>query len=906
MRIPWLTGLVALFALTTSGCTDSAGDDDDAADDDACVDDDDSQNDDDDDSTDGPQQAVPSQARLVRLGAGDPFIGGPGASAREGDYLLYNRMSRYVIRGPRDGDFLVGVPGAVIDADIVRFSEQADRDAIYEVVTMLGPGRIFVPETFQILTDGSHTGDDAELEVTGTDGPLDLLSAVTGETYESLGLQVIQSYKLNPINPTLTIQTKILNDSGETVEIEPADLVFLDRDAYELFVAGVGFVDEPAGQEQRTLGLLSRRNDHAFGIFGYDDLVTIETLDGLRDHYDHLVAAGPAYPLGPGGHDQYKRGLCVTIDLAMIDMYRRVMWGIDPLGGIEGKIHPIGSNAGLGGTRIFLTDPAGNPHNVCVAGNFGGYQLQADAGDWNLAAIAEGGNEDFDISGGFGAYGAYAQDDRNEVALRIFEAPETVLPVPFAEGYLRADPIPITVTGERIHEEFHYDPPATLAVRVEDGEGQPIPAVVHVDLVGNDPQPPDWRVGERRPADGSRKVIWLVDGEAEVPIVPGTYDLTAQRGFRYELDTADHQSLVSGQRTEVTLTIPRAYETPGYVSADLDSHAALSPDGRCSIEERLAAAAASDVQVHVATERDHVVDYSDVVEAMGLAEQLVSVPGLEVTTPQYGSFNIYPLEPDPGAVNGGAVLWWEVGGHTQDLVDELHALGDVLVQVNSGRADGGMLDNAGYNANSGQAQRPARYSSDFEVLELLNGQHHEDTDALRRDWCAHLDQGLRPTAVGASDAHDRLDGTGGARTYIAAGTDDVADLDLDELFDALHGGRAVVSGGPFVLLEAEALDGTTAGVGETLAASSATLHIEVMAPSWMDLDTVRLYTDGCQLVGSYSVGASSPPVRFETDVNVAPGGDAYYFVEVVGSDSMDPVWPDAAPYAVTNPVFLAP
>jgi len=895
--------LGSMALLLATGCTDPADPDDDTSDDDACADDDDAG---DDDSTEGPQQAVATQARLVELSDGDPFIGGPGASAREGDYLLSNNFSRYVVRGARDGDFHVGVAGAVIDADIARFSEQTDRDAIYEVVTLLGPGRVFVPESFEVLNDGSHTGDVVELVAIGTDGPLDLLTSVSGEQHPALGLEVHQTYVLTPINPTLEIRTKVRNETGSMVEVEVADLVWLDRDAYELFVSGEGFVDQPSGQQQTMLGLLSRRNDHAFGIFGFEDYVEIGALDGLADHYDHLVARGPTYQLPTDSHEEYKRGVGVDIDLAMLDSYRRSRWGLGGIGWIEGRARPTGSNHGIGGTRIFLTDAAGDPHTIAVTGNFGGFKLMSDPGDWDLVAVAEGNNEDFDFPSRFGAYGAYARDDRNELAMRAFEEPDTVLPVPFADGYPRVDTIPITVADDRIWEEFVYDPPATLALRVEDGDGQPLPAAVHVTLVGADPHPPDWRLGERRPQDGSRKVVWLLDGDAEVSIPPGTYDVIAHRGFRYELAQQDDLALQSGERTEATLVLQRAFVTPGYVTADLDAHAALSVDGRCSIEERLATAAASDVQVLVATERDHVADYSALVEAMGLADVLVTVPGLEVATPRNGRFNVYPLEVDGGAPNGGAVRWWEVGGNTQDLVDELHALGDVLVQVNAGRADGGMLDGAHYNANNGNVGRPDRYTSDFEVLELLSGQHAGDVDALRADWCSHLDQGLRPTAIGSSDAHDRLEGSGSARTYIATETDDVTALDLDDLFDALGQGRAVVSGGPFVKLRAEGPQGGTVEVGETLQSGSATLHIEVMAPSWMDLDAVRVYTDDCQLEDSFAVGSSSPPVRFETELQVNPGAAAYYFVEVEGSDLMDPVWPDAAPYALTNPVFLDP
>jgi len=899
----WVLGSLAL--LLGAGCADPADDDTTGypCDDDTAVPDDDACGDDD---SEGSLEALADQARLVVLSASDTFIGGPGASAREGDYLLHNNYTRYVIRAPRDGNFHVGVAGALIDADLARFSEQADRDAIHEVVTMLGPGRVFVAESFEVVNDGSHTGDVVELVATGTDAPLPLLTGVTGEQYESLGLQVEQTYLLTPYHPWLEVRTKVVNSTGHPVEVTVADLVWFDRDAYQLFVAGTGFVDEPQGQQQTMLGLQSRRADHAFAIFDYEEHVVIDSVAELDDHYAHLQARRPTWVLSPGTQGQAVRGMGVDTDLAILDSHRRSRWGYGGIGWIEGRARFTGSNRGIGGTRLFLVDAAGDPHMAAIAGSFGFFKIQADLGDWNLVAVTEGNNEDFDFPGRFGTYGAYAQPDRNELALRAFEEPDSVLAVPFADGYLRGEAAPITVVEDRIWQEFVYDPPATLSLRVEDEDGLPIPAVVRIDVVGADPQPLDERLGESRPADGSRKVVWLLDGEAEVLIVPGTYDVTAHRGFRHELARAEELELLSDQSTEVSLVLPLAHETPGFVSADLDTHAALSVGGRCSIEERLAAAAASDVQVLVATERDHVVDYSEIVAAMGLGDVLVAVPGQEVATPQNGRFAAYPLQPDSGAPAGGAVRWWEVEGDTEDLIEVLRSSADVLVQVNAGRAADGMFETAHYNPHSYNVAHPERFTSDFDVIELLNGQHAGDVAPLLQDWCSFLDQGARPTAVGASDSHGRLDGTGAARTYVAVDSGDIGALDLDELFDSLRQGRAVVSGGPFVLVQAEAPGGETAAVGETLQAGTATLHVEVMAPSWMDLDTVRVYTNGCQLVGSFPVGTSAPPVRFETDLSIGSGTDAYFFVEVEGSDPMDPVSPDATPYALTNPIFLEP
>ena len=131
-------------------------------------------------------------------------------------------------------------------------------------------------------------------------------------------------------------------------------------------------------------------------------------------------------------------------------------------------------------------------------------------------------------------------------------------------------------------------------------------------------------------------------------------------------------------------------------------------------------------------------------------------------------------------------------------------------------------------------------------------------------------------------------------------------LDQADLFEQLKAGHAFVSGGPFVSLLADDGTGTVADVGETLTTNHATLSISVMAPSWMGIDEVRLYTSECELlqVSAVDAGQWNPPVHHVEELEVFPDEDTYYFVEVVGSAEMGPVWPGGHAYAMTNPVFI--
>jgi hypothetical protein len=230
------------------------------------------------------------------------------------------------------------------------------------------------------------------------------------------------------------------------------------------------------------------------------------------------------------------------------------------------------------------------------------------------------------------------------------------------------------------------------------------------------------------------------------------------------------------------------------------------------------------------------------------------------------------------------------------------ALGsDSIVQVNHGT--GGLFSLSGYDPATGEAARPDRYTENFDTMEVLNSNDVDLAPELREIWCSLLQDGTRRIAVGTSDSHGMLPGSGVGRTWIPLGKDDIYEDDVPDVLDALLAGRAVVSSGP--ILDLEATDGAvTAGLGETLTASEALLRIRLRVPSWMPVDELRLYGPECDVIGSWR----PEPVdgAWEMETSVEAWEDAFFFVEVEGWSAMDPAWTGARPYALTNPVFLAP
>ncbi len=853
----------------------------------------------------GPDEA---RAGLLDEDHAGAFIGGAAGESRPGDYLLYNDRARFAIRGPRAGHFYVGEPGSIIDLDIVRPGGQADRDGMDDLMTIVGLPRLFVAESYEVVANGLD-GGAAVIEVTGTDQAFTYLEgAIEAQgTFPPRGLTITQTFTLEPGSPALDVTTTVDNTSGEDVLLDVVEAGMVDLATYDAFIPGGGFEDYIPDGGRTMMAMVSHRSDQALAVYLRDGALAESSLVGLGDEFDLVMAGAGTLELAPGERGSVSRLVGVARDLATLEAHRRELQGLAEAV-VEGTVTAGG--APVAGARVFLTDDEGRPRMMAVTGEDGTYRIVSDAGPAQLVVVGDGSNEQSDLPAAVGNYGTYAHASANTLSTRAFDAPDEAVASPQADGYGRSEWAAVTLTdGTPAQVDLELTEPATLRIHTTDGDGQPMPATVHLMWSEGfeDPAPADSFLGEHRPRGGARKVAWVIDGEMDIPVVPGTYDVIAHRGFLYELGREDAVTLNPGETTEITLSMAKAHDTEGYISGDMHSHASPSLDGECLVEERLAGAAGAGLQLLVATDHDHISDFRPLAAAMGLGPWMRTVPGDEISPVLRGHFNIYPVEPDPELANNGAPRWWEHPVTTTELFELFREPldDDGILQVNHGR-DSGMFEDAGYEPTSGEPANPDFYCDGFDVMELLNAGDISMAEELRRDWCGHLDAGLRPTAVGVSDAHGRLAGAGYARTYVEAGTDDITELELDDFFAALKACHAIVSGGPFVTVHADDGEGQTAGIGGTMNAASATLQIQVLAPSWMVIDEVLLYTSGCQVEQVYAIEpeAVQPPLWFDEQVEVYPTGDTYYFVEVRGSVDMSPVWPGQTPYALTNPIFF--
>ena len=855
----------------------------------------------------------PDEVRAGQLAEDDvgAFIGGAAASSQPGDYLLYNDRARFVIRGLREGHFYAGYSGSVIDMDIVRPAGQADRDGMDDCMTMLGLAWLFEANAIEVLADGSD-GEAAVVQATGTDVTFEFFEGAIEAPglFPARGLEVIQTFTLRPGVPVLEMTTEVRNVTDDDVVLDVIDAGMVDLATYTPFVPGAGFDGDPPDGDRPMMVMVSHRNDLAVGVYRPDADLVEGALSAISDEFELVAAQGARLDLAPGDQGSYTRLLGVAADQATLEAHRRQVRGL-ATGTVTGKVTSSATGGGVAGARVFLTDTEGAPLVVAITGDDGSYAIDHEPGDYRVVVVGDGNNERMDFPEALGAYGVYAHDSANDLAMLAYTDPAAAVVAAQADGYGRSEPVDATLTQDGTATvDIELVTPATLDLRIEDADGELIPAMVHISFGAGttDPAPADGRLGENRPRGGARKTVWVLDGEMSVPMIPGTFDLVAHRGFRFEMDQVEGVELISGEATSQTLVLHQAYETPGWISGDLHNHASPSMDGECTVEERLASATVGEVQVHVSTDHDHMTDYRPAAAAMGLGGWMHTVPGDEISPTIRGHFNAYPVEPDPEAQNGGAPRWWE----HQVTTSELFAMWrerigeDAILQVNHGRGgSNGMFDAGEFQPSTGEPDDPDFYCSAFDTMEILNSNDFGEAEELREDWCAHLVAGLRPTGVGVSDSHGRMPGTGHGRTYVRVGVDGVDELDTDVFFAELKEQKAIVSGGPFVTVAAtDGID--TAEIGETLVADAATLSLQVLAPSWMPVDEVRLYDSSCDPLETWAVehGAAVPPVWFEAEVEVVPDGADFYFVEVVGNTDMAPLWSGGRPYAMTNPVYV--
>jgi len=452
-------------------------------------------------------------------------------------------------------------------------------------------------------------------------------------------------------------------------------------------------------------------------------------------------------------------------------------------------------------------------------------------------------------------------------------------------------------------------------VVVRDVAGRTMPGRIRFESLDNPRKKID--LGPDHNAGGARDSVITIDGDIEVPLMPGRFLVRVTRGPEYSM-VEETVEVTESFQPQVGARLELLVDPGAWIGSDFHLHSEPSPDSQVTLEDRVAGLVAEGVRFAVPTDHDHVTSLAAAIKKLGV-KGFGTVSGLEVTTgePVIGHFNAYPYPIDPSLPGNGA--FQHRGLDAQQIFAGLHAVAtNPLVQVNHPRMEHGIgyFDAYAYDPRTGES-KPG-FSTEYDVLEVWNGFDLARPDVFERvfqDWLAILSRGQRLVGAGNSDSHTvRSQWVGYPRTYVYAPEgQDVPDA----VMTSLRAGRVFVSNGPF--LEAT-IDNRGPGEIVTPTRGNVTLQVRVRAVPWMDVTTLECWVGG-QLVHTEPVAPKMPKVTKATRNGPAPlppvirmlkaiklpvTADTFIVVRVSGTKPMDAFFGRNAipPVAFTNPIFV--
>lgn len=805
----------------------------------------------------------------------ESLFGGVAAEGAPGDLKIYNDRVRFVIQGMRDSSYYIEQGGQLIDADIVRPDGQPGRDVLDELGPMIGLARVVEPTSVRVLSDGRD--GRAVVRVEGWGAPMHLATGAleNPEVVQDLSLFVTTDYALEPGSWSMEVSTTVRNDGTDAFKGAIGMVGIYGLEVAERYDPRTGRGD-PDEADYDWTALVGKHNEVTVALMGADGALAGSTLTTILGSLaPMLMGFSAGSTIEPGASGTWSCRLGAGPDPATLVGENLSHRGIatTPVAGTV-----TASGAPLAGARVHVLDAAGLPASMAITGADGAWSaaLPAD-GSYQYLASGRGPGLVMDLPPGAAWVSPHGRD--RDDALGSLRGGKQA--IPFADGY------GMTAAGSAV--DLALVAPGTVHVTVADGG----PAVVRASFAAGDPVAALDLLVPGRPG-GHAAIGYVRDGDLDLALEPGTYDILVHRGARHEVFRT-RVEVASGSVVDVDATLAVSYAVDGVVSIDPHCHAAPSADGGVSMEDRLLTMAANGIDVHVGTDHDHVTDYRPMLEPLGLDGVLASIVADEVSPVLRGHFNAWPATRALGRANGGAPRWWLGVESTSALFAMIRELvgADGIIQANHPTGASGMFERAGYR--DGKVRDPDRWSSDFDAMEALNSGDHASYWLYYFDLVNH---GKKVTPVGVSDTHGHDSGHLGASfTWLRTGTG--VDGITDDVVRAAMRARATVIGtGPYI-------DATIAGAWAPGAEvrGPVQLDVAVKSPSWMPVETVQLWRDGAAIESRPCSGPA--PARCAESWTLDPEVDASYVV-IAESTASPMVYAHAGDlaWAMTSSIFV--
>ena len=438
-----------------------------------------------------------------------------------------------------------------------------------------------------------------------------------------------------------------------------------------------------------------------------------------------------------------------------------------------------------------------------------------------------------------------------------------------------------------------------LAVRVSDArDGTPLPArITFIDLNGQRPQ----LFFAAPAATATRDGVLYLDGAAEIELPRGTYRTFASRGPEWSLSEA--VLTLDEVPASSSFTLSNEVDSRGFMACDTHLHTLqFSGHGDASALERQVTLAGEGVELAIATDHNHNIDYAPFQRELGLSKWYTSVVGNEVTT-DIGHFNAFPLSPKdsvPPFRSRDIVT----------IVQGIRGLGAQVVILNHPRWPTTANSPFGHHQLDrvlGRFDPPLELPVD--ATEMLNSTTEEkDPLGLFRDWFALLNRGVRIFAVGSSDWHTVGEPVGQGRTYVPCASEDPAAIDIPAACAAIREGRTSISQGfvATVLTEGKPAMGLT--LDRSASPLPVTLELRVQSSHWLRPRKATAYANGRAVATQLVPSEPDKPldVTLSFELALRERNDAWIVFLVEGDAIATPAWPAVNPYtlAATNPVFI--
>ena len=917
-------------------------------------------------------EPVEGAVSVYQIDSEDQIPAGMSVQAMIGDWIIESDRALFVIEGEDRTMSPCPWGGSVIDAVYIDGTGTRHEETVGEICPMINLGQTFAGHEFEVLADGSD--GRAILAVTGEMQELDFLNieAMAGGFLGGLSLELaLDPSRVRPV--TITVYYALTADSNRLRVITA-----FRNDGDELHHLATGHLLRPAG----TGVFFNPLN--SVGGYGYESLgpSSLTATPISFTAYTH-ESAGWAYVPDPveglgddlpvGGGSAAVSGVTAAL-MGTTDLLGVLLAQAPALPDLQGVIGLEPGESEFVGHHFVVGD--GSLHTVIdeAYASFGietatiGGVVRDGAGapvaGVRVTAVdeqARGLNQA--LTGADGTY-AFTVPIGSTYELRAYSA---------ARRGVAANLV--TPAGaEALSADIETEDPGVLRVRVTTPDGEPTAARLTVICPGGCARPLGAeadRIVDALPGDFQALVQVPPSGEASVELPAGSYGVVVSRGLEWSLWPPDAH-LRGGEPIEVEpgnelmldAEIAHVVDTSDAVSGDLHVHALASSDSSVANEDRVWSFVGDGLDVIVSTDHDYIVDFTPIIDAEGIAGELRSLIGAEITTSSYGHLNAFPLAVDETHRTGGALDWGngaDLALIPADVYGWAHEFpGEQVVQINHPEGAGtinGMdadvlLGISRFSAEQlGLPEQPPNpeipwdtgfWSDDFTAIELANGLNRSSFWVRARWWLTMIGRGFHPTGTAVTDTHKLYSDIGGVpRTFVFVtdGADGPTTMDDSEFVASVNQGRTIGTNGPFFRAELVTDAGARATFGETIENGEG-LRVDVMidVPEWITVDRIDLYTNVTEGIYSRRGGENSDeippsfsvPVSLEEDdllvsavgtvehrhyqktvsVPLEFDTDGYVVVMVRGiSEETATLWPvvphrGETPFAFSNPIFV--